>query len=130
MPRAPAGGQGAKEVNVSELVRPVVSAEFEREVLQAEGLVLVDFWASWCPPCRRLAPVVDALASDYQGRLSVAKVDVDENPELAQRYGIQSIPTLILFRDGRAVDKRLGALPKDDLRHFVDAHLVVQPSVA
>lgn len=130
MPRAPAGGQGAKEVNVSELVRPVVSAEFEREVLQAEGLVLVDFWASWCPPCRRLAPVVDALASDYQGRLSVAKVDVDENPELAQRYGIQSIPTLILFRDGRAVDKRLGALPKDDLRHFVDAQLVVQPSVA
>src|SRR5687768_3162999 len=115
---------------MSELVRAVTSAEFDRDVLQAEGLVLVDFWASWCPPCRRLAPTLNAVAADYEGRLSVAKVDVDENPELAQRYGVQSIPTLILFRDGRAVDKRLGALPKDDLRHFVDTQLVVQPSVA
>ena len=122
---------GPKEVNVSELVRAVTSAEFEREVLQAEGLVLVDFWAAWCPPCRRLAPTIDALAADYQGRrLTVTKVDVDANPDLAQRYGVQSIPTLILFRDGRAVDKRLGALPKDDLQHFVDAQLVAAPSVA
>ena len=122
---------GPKEVNVSELVRAVTSAEFEREVLQAEGLVLVDFWATWCPPCRRLAPTIDALAADYQGRrLTVTKVDVDANPDLAQRYGVQSIPTLILFRDGRAVDKRLGALPKDDLQHFVDAQLVAAPSVA
>jgi thioredoxin 1 len=115
---------------VSELVRAVSSAEFEREVLQAEGLVLVDFWATWCPPCRRLAPTVETLASDYQGRLTVAKVDVDGSPDLAQRYGIQSIPTLILFRGGRVVDKRLGALPKDDLQHFVDAQLVVAPTVA
>ena len=115
---------------MSELVRAVTSAEFEREVLQADGLVLVDFWAAWCPPCRRLAPTVEALAADYQGRLSVAKVDVDGNPDLAQRYGIQSIPTLILFRDGRAVDKRLGALPKDDLQQFVDAQLVAAPQVA
>jgi len=115
---------------VSELVRAVTSATFEREVLQADGLVLVDFWAAWCPPCRRLAPTIDALAADYEGRLSVAKVDVDGNPELAQRYGIQSIPTLILFRDGRAVDKRLGALPKDDLRDFVAARLAGSPSVA
>ena len=114
---------------MSELVRAVTSAEFEREVLQAEGLVLVDFWASWCPPCRRLAPTIDALATDYSGRLSVAKVDVDENPELAQRYGVQSIPTLILFRDGRAVDKRLGALPQNDLREFVDARLAA-PTIA
>ena len=115
---------------MSELVRAVTSATFEREVLQADGLVLVDFWAAWCPPCRRLAPTIDALAADYEGRLSVAKVDVDGNPELAQRYGIQSIPTLILFRDGRAVDKRLGALPKDDLRDFVAARLAGSPSVA
>lgn len=115
---------------MSELVRAVTSAEFEREVLQAEGLVLVDFWAAWCPPCRRLAPTLEALAAESEGRLAVAKVDVDENPELARRYGIQSIPTLILFRDGRAVDKRLGALPKDDLRHFVDAQAVPASSVA
>ena len=119
------GGYQTYEVDLSDQVRAVTSTEFERDVLQAEGLVLVDFWATWCPPCRRLAPVVDALASDYEGRLSVAKVDVDENPELAQRYGIQSIPTLILFRDGRAVDKRLGALPKEELKSFVDARLAV-----
>jgi thioredoxin 1 len=110
---------------VSDKVRAVTGAEFEREVLQAEGLVLVDFWASWCPPCRRLAPTLDALAGEYEGRLTVAKVDVDESPELAQRFGIQSIPTLILFRDGRPVDKRLGALPKDELQGFVDAGLAV-----
>lgn len=108
---------------MSEFVHAVTSAEFEREVLQADGLVLVDFWAAWCPPCRRLAPTLEALAADYQGRVAVAKVDVDENPELAQRYGVQSIPTLILFRGGRAVDKRLGALPGNDLREFVDARL-------
>jgi thioredoxin 1 len=115
---------------VSELVRNVTGAEFDREVLQSEGLVLVDFWAAWCPPCRRLAPTIDALATEYQGRLAVAKVDVDASPEVAQRYGIQSIPTLILFRDGRAVDKRLGALPKEDLRQFVDAQLIAQPKAS
>jgi thioredoxin 1 len=108
------------------MVRSVTGSEFEREVLQAEGLVLVDFWAAWCPPCRRLAPVIDALATEYEGRLAVTKVDIDENPQLAQRYGIQSIPTLILFRDGRAVDKRLGALPKEELKTFVEARLVAE----
>lgn len=115
---------------MSEMVRSVTGAEFEREVLQADGLVLVDFWATWCPPCRRLAPTVDALAVEYQGRLSVAKVDIDESPELAQRYGIQSIPTLMLFRDGRAVDKRLGALPKEELKSFVDGGLVAPAATA
>ena len=115
---------------MSDLVQAVATAEFERDVLQADGLVLVDFWATWCPPCRQLAPTIDGLAADYQGRLTVAKVDVDENTDLAQRYGIQSIPTLVLFRDGRVVDKRLGALRPDDLRQFVDAQLAAAPSVA
>jgi thioredoxin 1 len=120
---------GGLEVQMSELVRVVTADRFDREVLQAEGLVLVDFLATWCPPCRRLAPTLDAVAADYDGRLTVAKVDVDENPELAQRYGVQSIPTLILFRDGKPVDKRLGALPNDDLRQFVDGRLAA-PAVA
>jgi thioredoxin 1 len=115
---------------LSEKVRAVTEADFERDVLQTKGLVLVDFWATWCPPCRRLAPTVDALATEYEGRLSVAKVDVDESPELAQRYGIQSIPTLILFRDGQPVDQRLGALPMGELKGFVDARLVPETTVA
>lgn len=112
------------------MVRSVAASGFEREVLQTEGLVLVDFWAAWCPPCRRLAPTVDAIAAEYAGRLTVAKVDVDESPEVAGRYGIQSIPTLILFKGGRVVDRRLGALPLDDLRRFVDAQLAPAPAVA
>ena len=115
---------------MSEKVRSVTDGGFEREVLQAEGLVLVDFWAAWCPPCRRLAPTIDALADEYDGRLTVAKVDVDDSPEVAQRYGIQSIPTLILFKDGQPVDKRLGALPKEELRSFVDARLAPTATAA
>ena len=115
---------------MSENVRGVTGAEFEREALQAEGLVLVDFWAAWCPPCRRLAPTLDALAAAYAGQLTVLKVNVDENPEVSFRYGIQSIPTLILFRDGRMVDRRLGALPMTELRRCVDAHLVPVAAIA
>lgn len=111
-------------------MRAVTGVEFEREALAAEGAVLVDFWAAWCPPCRRLAPALDALAGEYEGRLTVLKVDVDENPDLAARYGIRSIPTLLLFRDGRVADRRLGALPMDDLKRFVDAQLAPAAAIA
>ena len=113
-----------------EMVRAVTEAVFEREALSAEGPVLVDFWAGWCPPCRRLAPTLEALAAEYQGRLTVLKVDVDENPELSARYGIRSIPTLILFKDGRVADRKLGALPMDELRRFVDAQLAPMEAIA
>ena len=115
---------------MSETVRSVTGTEFEREALQAAGLVLVDFWAAWCPPCRRLAPTLDALAAAYEGQVTVLKVNVDESPEVSLRYGIQSIPTLILFRDGRVVDRRLGALPMDELRRFVDGQLVPAAAIA
>ena len=115
---------------MSETVRAVTGVEFEREALQADGLVLVDFWAAWCPPCRRLAPTLEALAGAYEGQVTVLKVNVDESPEISMRYGIQSIPTLILFRDGRMVDRRLGALPMEELRRFVDAHLVPAAAIA
>ena len=115
---------------MSDSVRSVTSEEFGREALGADGLVLVDFWAAWCPPCRRLAPTLDALAAAYEGQLTVLKVNVDECPDLSARYGIRSIPTLILFKDGRMVDRSLGALPMEELRRFVDVHLLPAAAIA
>ncbi len=101
----------------------VVSAKnWEAEVLQSPEPVLVDFWAEWCPPCRALAPTVDALAERFHGRVKVAKLDVDDSPEIAGQYGVQSIPTLLLFRGGKVVEQRIGALPKDELVRMVETH--------
>lgn len=83
------------------------------EVIKS-GDVLVDFWATWCAPCRMLAPVIDSLAEKYDGKVQVCKVDVDEQGELAARYGVMSIPTVILFRDGQIADKRIGVYPEDE----------------
>jgi thioredoxin 1 len=85
--------------------------------------VLVDFWAEWCMPCRRIAPAVEALASEYAGKLTVAKMDVDENPAVPMRFGIRSIPTLLLFKGGEIVDTVIGAVDKDTIRKMVDRHL-------
>jgi thioredoxin 1 len=100
---------------------PYVDAErFVALVDQAPGLVLVDFTADWCPPCRRLAPDIDALASEYAGRLTVVKVDADEQPDLAARFSVRSLPTLMFFRDGQIVDRMVGAPPPAQLRAKVD----------
>ena len=96
---------------------------FRSEVEGGEGLVLVDFWAPWCMPCRAVAPVVEQLASDYTGRLKVGKLNVDENPETAAAYGIRSIPTLALFKDGVPVEGVLGAVPKGQLEQMIRNHL-------
>ncbi len=85
---------------------------FKREVLKSEQPVLVDFWADWCAPCRRIAPVIEELAHEFDGRATIAKVNVDEEPELARHYGIRSIPSLLFFRSGEAVDRLSGVQPK------------------
>ncbi|HEY5907378.1 MAG TPA: thioredoxin [Vicinamibacteria bacterium] len=107
---------------MSDKVLHLTSASFEAEVLQAREPVLVDFWATWCPPCRMIAPTIDALAGEYAGRVKVAKLDVDEAPEVAQRYGIQSIPSLLVFKDGKVVDQRIGALPRAEMARMLDSH--------
>ena len=90
-------------------------ANFEEEVLKSDKPVLVDFWASWCGPCRMLAPTVDAIADDYASVVKVAKVNVDEESELAMRYRVASIPTLIVFKNGEAVNRSVGVVPREDI---------------
>lgn len=95
-------------------------ANFQQEVLQSKEPVLVDFWAVWCMPCRAIAPAVEALATEYKGRAKVGKLNVDENMQTAARYGIRSIPTLLVFKDGKPVDQIVGVQPKDKLAAALD----------
>ncbi len=89
--------------------------QFQKEVLESQEPVLVDFWATWCAPCRAIAPMLTELAGQYQGKLKFAKVNIDENQEIPQQFGIRSIPTLLLFKGGRVVDQIVGAVPKSKL---------------
>ena len=98
----------------------LTSKNFDDQVLNAEGPVLVDFYADWCPPCRALGPTIDELADDYAGRATVGKVNVDESPDLASRYGIRSIPTVLLFIDGRVAQKLVGVTPKQAFEDALD----------
>jgi thioredoxin 1 len=97
----------------------VTTADFEQEVLHSDVPVLVDFWAPWCPPCRAIAPTLDAIAEEYQGKAKIVKVDVDDEPEVAARYGISSIPALLLFKGGEQVGQLVGAHPKANIAKLI-----------
>lgn len=96
---------------------------FDDTIKNAKGPVLVDFWAAWCGPCKMIAPYLDQLAGEMEGQATIAKVNVDENGDLSARFGIRSIPTLMVFKDGRVVDQTIGALGKDHLRGLIQKHL-------
>ena len=101
----------------------VTSQNFEQEVVRADTPVLVDFFATWCGPCRALSPAVDAIAEERAGKLKVCKCDIDQAPDLASRFGVQSVPTLILFKGGQGVETLIGAQPKSRLLATIDRHL-------
>ncbi|MFT6881639.1 MAG: thioredoxin 1 [Marinoscillum sp.] len=100
----------------------ITDQNFE-EIINSDMPVLVDFWAEWCGPCKMIGPVVEELASDYEGRAIIGKVDVDSNPEVSAKFGIRSIPTLLVFKNGEIVDKQVGAVPKTTLSQKLDAQL-------
>ncbi len=108
----------------------VTDAEFEKSVLQSSLPVIVDFWAPWCGPCRMVAPVLDKLAAEYAGKLIVAKVNTDENPDWATRFGVQGIPTMLFVSNGKLVHRQVGALPEGMLRDVVKEFLEVVESVS
>ncbi|MFN0169569.1 MAG: thioredoxin [Bryobacteraceae bacterium] len=98
-------------------------AAFDQDVLNSQEPVLVDFWAEWCGPCRMMSPTIDAIAQEYDGRVKVGKLNVDHNGQTAMRYNIRGIPTLLLFKGGKVVDQRVGAMGKSDVQKMLDAHI-------
>ena len=108
---------------MSELTKAVSDESFQQDVLDAKGAVLVDFWAEWCGPCRMVAPILDEIAQEYQGKLTIAKVNIDDNPETPSAYAVRGIPTMILFQDGKPVDTKVGAMPKSQMKDWIASRL-------
>lgn len=108
---------------MAEGIVEVTTSTWDKEIEQSKGLVMVDFWAVWCGPCRMIAPTVEELAKEYTGKLKVAKLNTDDNPDIASRYKIMGIPTIIFFKDGQKVDQIVGAVPKPQLKAKIDTLL-------
>ena len=108
---------------MNSLISAVTDQSFEKEIMNANLPVLVDFWAEWCGPCKMIAPVLDDIAQVYEGRLKIAKINIDENPLTPQKYGVRGIPTLMLFKNGELESTKVGALSKSQLTAFLDSHL-------
>ncbi len=108
---------------MAEGILTATSSTWDKDVLGAKGLVMVDFWAVWCGPCRIIAPTIEELAKDYAGKITVVKLNTDENPEVASKYKIMGIPTVIFFKNGEKLDQVVGAVPKSQLKSIIDTHL-------
>ncbi len=108
---------------MSEHISNITDAGFERDVLQAEGPVLVDYWAEWCGPCKMIAPVLEEIAQEYAGKIKICKLNIDDNKETPPKYAVRGIPTLMLFKNGNVEATKVGALSKSQLAAFIDSHL-------
>ena len=108
---------------MSDHIAHTTDSDFDADVLQSEQPVLIDFWAEWCGPCKMIAPILDDVAGDYADRLAIKKLNIDENPGIAQKFGIRSIPTLMLFKDGAVHAQKLGGMSKSQLTEFLDSNL-------
>lgn len=108
---------------MSDLVLHVSDADFNQTVINSAGPVLLDYWAEWCGPCKMIAPVLDEVAAEYKGKLTVAKLNIDENPKTPQQYGVRGIPTLMIFKNGEVEATKVGALTKSQLAAFIDSNI-------
>src|SRR5690554_548282 len=108
---------------MSEHISNITDAGFERDVLQAEGPVLVDYWAEWCGPCKMIAPVLEEIAQEYAGKIKICKLNIDDNKETPPKYAVRGIPTLMLFKNGNVEATKVGALSKSQLAAFIDSHI-------
>jgi thioredoxin 1 len=112
-----------EQAMASELIKHITDASFEADVLQAGQPVVVDFWAEWCGPCKMIAPILDEVATGYQGKLQITKMNVDENRDIPAKFGIRGIPTLMVFKDGQLAATKVGAMSKSQLTAFIDQQL-------